>query len=91
MPPSVLFGLQKSADSASQGTAATRTGAHSIGLNNPGGRRRKQDIDGLPKMASAAQISKNGNLDRANATKSRQSHRTTTHAGQLSVRNKLPQ
>lgn len=53
MPPSVLFGLQKSSDNASQGTAATRSGAHS--LNQPSfSKNRGKDASGLPKMASAA-------------------------------------
>ena len=47
-------------------------------------------MDGLPKMASAAQINKQNNLDRNVTAKSRQSHRTT-QPGLNSVRNKLTQ
>ena len=75
MPPSVLFGLQKSSDNASQGTAATRSGPHS--LNQPSfTRNRAKDASGLPKMASAAQLGKDGYLNRQKTTGSRKSHRT---------------
>lgn len=89
LPPSVLFGLQKSTDNASQGTAATRTGAASLHQRSFA-KNQYKDGPGLPKMSSAAHLGKDGNRDRHKTAQSRQSSRTARH-GQLSVRNKLPQ